>query len=258
MSLIISELINNVCILTINRPDQYNALNEDVLKALDNNIQCIENEKNCLAVILTGAGKKAFIAGADIKALSQMDKRSAQIFSKLGQDLSLRIERLHVPVIAAVNGYALGGGNEFAMACHIRYASDNAIFGQPEVSLGLIAGFGGTQRLPRLIGKGNAMEILLSGKNITANEALSMGLVNKVFPSTELMPAAKKLALTISKNAPLAIEGTLQAVNEGIEIDLISGLRKEQAAFANLFDSSDTCEGLSAFVEKRTPDFKGK
>ena len=258
MSLIILELINNVCILTINRPDQYNALNEDVLKELDNNIQCIENEKNCLAVILTGAGKKAFIAGADIKAMSQMDNRSAQTFSKLGQNLTLRIERLQVPVIAAVNGYALGGGNEFAMACHIRYASDNAIFGQPEVSLGLIAGFGGTQRLPRLIGKGNAMEILLSGKNITANEALSIGLVNKVFPSTELMPAAKKLALTISNNAPLAIERTLQAVNEGRGIDLISGLKKEQAAFANLFDSSDTCEGLSAFVEKRPPDFKGK
>ena len=258
MSLTTLELINNVCILTINRPDQYNALNEDVLKELDKIIQCIENEKNCLAVILTGAGEKAFIAGADIKAMSKMDKESAQSFSKLGQDLTLRIERLHVPVIAAVNGFALGGGNEFAMACHIRYASDNAIFGQPEVSLGLIAGFGGTQRLPRLIGKGNAMEILLSGKNITANEALSMGLVNKVFPLKELMPAAKKLALTISKNSPLAIEGTLQAVNEGIEIDLISGLRKEQATFANLFDSSDTCEGLSAFVEKRPPDFKGK
>ena len=258
MSLITLELINNVCILTINRPDQYNALNEDVLKELDKIIQCIENEKNCLAVILTGAGEKAFIAGADIKAMSKMDKESAQSFSKLGQDLTLRIERLQVPVIAAVNGFALGGGNEFAMACHIRYASDNAIFGQPEVSLGLIAGFGGTQRLPRLIGKGNAMEILLSGKNITANEALSMGLVNKVFPSKELMPAAKKLAFTISKNAPLAIERTLQAVNEGMEIDLISGLKKEQAAFSNLFDSSDTCEGLSAFVEKRDPDFKGK
>ena len=258
MSLIILEKINNVCILTINRPDQYNALNEDVLKELDNIFQYIENEKNCLAVILTGVGEKAFIAGADIKAMSQMNNRSAQAFSKLGQDLALRIERLQVPVIAAINGYALGGGNEFAMACHIRYASDNAIFGQPEVSLGLIAGFGGTQRLPRLIAKGNAMEILLSGKNITANEALSMGIVNKVFPSTELMPAAKKLALTISKNAPLAIEGTLQAVNEGMEIDLNSGLKKEQVLFANLFDSSDACEGLSAFVEKRNPNFKGK
>ena len=258
MSLTTLELINSVCILTINRPDQYNALNEDVLKELDKIIQCIENEKNCLAVILTGAGEKAFIAGADIKAMSKMDKESAQSFSKLGQDLTLRIERLHVPVIAAVNGFALGGGNEFAMACHIRYASDNAIFGQPEVSLGLIAGFGGTQRLPRLIGKGNALEILLSGKNITANEALSRGLVNKVFPLTELMPAAKKLALTISKNAPLSIEGTLKAVSEGIEIDLNSGLKKEQAAFVNLFDSSDTCEGLSAFIEKRPPDFKGK
>ena len=258
MSLIIFELINNVGILTINRPDQYNALNEDVLKELDENIQCIENEKNCLAVILTGAGEKAFIAGADIKAMSQMDKRSAQIFSKLGQDLSLRIERLHVPVIAAVNGYALGGGNEFAMACHIRYASDNAIFGQPEVSLGLIAGFGGTQRLPRLIGKGNAMEILLSGKNITANEALSIGLVNKVFSSAELMPAVIKLALTISKHAPLAIQSTIRTINEGLEMDLSSGLKKEQVAFAELFDSLDTREGLSAFNDKRSPEFKGK
>ena len=258
MNLIIRELINNVCILTINRPDQYNALNEDILQELDKNIQYIENEKNCLAVILTGAGEKAFIAGADIKAMRQMNNKSARIFSKLGQDLALRIEMLHVPVIAAVNGYALGGGNEFAMACHIRYASENAIFGQPEVGLGLIAGFGGTQRLPRLTGKGNALEILLSGKNITANEAFSIGLVNKVFPSTELMPAAKKLAFTISKNAPLAIESTLKTVNKGMEIDLISGLKKEQTAFANLFDSLDTCEGLSSFMDKRKPDFKGK
>jgi len=258
MSFVTSELINNVCILTINRPDQYNALNEDVLNELENYFKWIENEKNCLAVILTGAGKKAFIAGADIKYMSRMNHKSALEFSKLGQDLTLRIERLTVPVIAAVNGYALGGGCEFAMACHIRYASDNALFSQPEVGLGLIAGFGGTQRLPRLIGKGRAMEILLSGKNITAHEALSMGLVNKIFTSEELMPASQKLALTISNNAPLAIKGTIRAINEGMEMDVDRGLNNEQVLFASLFNSSDTYEGLSAFIEKRSPKFKGK
>ena len=258
MNTVISKLDNNVCTLTINRPEQYNALNETVLKDLDKKIECIENEKNCRAVILTGSGEKSFIAGADIKSMNKMGHKSSQRFSKLGQDLTLRIENLHVPVIAAVNGFALGGGCEFAMACHIRYASDNAIFGQPEVGLGLIAGFGGTQRLPRLIGKGRGMEILLSGKNITANEALSMGLVNKVFTLNELMPATKKLALMISKNAPLAVSGTIRAVNEGMEMDCISGLKKEQTEFSDLFNSSDTCEGLSAFIEKRSPIFKGK
>ena len=258
MSLVISEFKNNVCTLTINRPNQYNALNEDVLKVLSNKIQWIEKQKDCMAVILTGAGNKSFIAGADIKAMSGMDKKRAQEFSKLGQDLTLRIENLNVPVIAAVNGFALGGGCEFAMACHIRYASENAIFGQPEVSLGLIAGFGGTQRLPRLIGKGRGMEILLSGTNIKSNEAFSLGLVNKVFPLEELLPAAQKLALIISKNAPLAIKGTIASVNEGMEMDLNSGLKIEQAKFANLFNSSDTSEGLSAYIEKRSPEFNGK
>ena len=258
MITVISKLDDNVFTLTINRPEQYNALNKDVLKELDEKIEWIKNEKNCRAVILTGSGEKSFIAGADIKAMNKMDHKSSERFSKLGQDLTLKIENLHVPVIAAVNGFALGGGCEFAMACHIRYASDNAIFGQPEVGLGLIAGFGGTQRLPRLIGKGRGMEILLSGKNITANEALSMGLVNKVFTLNELMPATKKLALMISKNAPLAVSGTIRAVNEGMEMDFISALKKEQTEFSDLFNSSDTCEGLSAFIEKRAPEFKGK
>jgi enoyl-CoA hydratase len=187
-----------------------------------------------------------------------MNNKSVQEFSKLGQDLTLKIEGLRIPVIAAVNGFALGGGCEFAMACHIRYASVNATFGQPEVSLGLIAGFGGTQRLPRLIGKGRAMEMLLSGKSITANEALSMGLVNKVFSLDELMHATNKLALTISRKAPFAIMETIRAVNNGIDIDLNSGLDKERAAFGNLFNSLDTKEGLSAFIQKRSPKFKGR
>ena len=233
-------------------------MNEDVLKELDKNIEWVENEKKCRAVILTGAGDKSFIAGADIKSMSRMDNNNALIFSKLGQDLTMRIENLHIPVIAAINGLALGGGCEFAMACHIRYASNNAIFGQPEVSLGLIAGFGGTQRLPRLIGKSCAMELLLSGKNITADTALSVGLVNKVFTIEELMPASIKLALSISKHAPLAIKGTISAVNTGMELDLISGLKEEHSIFADLFDSEDTIEGLTAFIEKRSPEFKGE
>ena len=258
MSIVRSELKNNVYTLTINRPDQYNALNVDVLQLLDEKIKLIEMKKNCRVVILTGMGEKAFIAGADIKAMSNMDPLSAKEFSKLGQDLTRRIENLHVPVIAAVNGFALGGGCEFAMACHIRYASENAIFGQPEVSLGLIAGFGGTQRLPRLIGKGRAMEILLSGKNISSKEALEIGLANKVLPPTELMPAVEKLALIIANNAPLAIESTIKAVNEGMELDLSSGLKKEQTAFMKIFSSSDAYEGLSAFIEKRSPKFMEK
>ena len=258
MSLIKSEFKNNIYTLTINRPKQLNAINENVLRELDKNIQNIEKASECLAVILTGTGNKAFIAGADIKSMNNMDHKSAREFSNLGQELTLKIENLHIPVIAAINGYALGGGCEIALACHIRYASDNAIFGQPEVALGLMAGFGGTQRLPRLIGKGRGMELLLSGKNIKANEALSIGLVNKVFPLEELMPAAEKLALYISNNAPLAITNTIRAVNEGLDMELNEGLKKEKSAFAKLFDSSDACEGISAFIEKRSPKFIGK
>ena len=258
MKLIISELKNKICTLTINRPAQYNALNTEVLKELDKNIQLIEKEKNCLAVVLTGIGNKAFIAGADIKEMSTMNSQRAKEFCNLGQELSYRIENLEVPVIAAVNGYALGGGCEFAMACHIRYVSDNAMFGQPEVSLGLIAGFGGTQRLPQLIGKGRALELLLSGKNISANDALSIGLANKVFSSNELMPAVYKLALEIVKNGPLAIAATIRSVNAGIKMDLNSGLNYEQKEFVELFNSSDTLEGLSSFIKKCSPEFSGK
>ena len=213
---------------------------------------------NCRAVILTGTGDKAFIAGADIKAMSLMNKNDAREFSIFGQNLTVLIEKFNIPIIAAVNGFALGGGCEFAMACHIRYASDNAVFGQPEVDLGLIAGFGGTQRLPRLIGKGRALEILLSGNNVTANEAYTMGLVNKVFSIDELMPAAKKLAVSIANKAPKAICATLKAVDEGKDVSLNEGLVREQQEFSDLFLTKDTTEGLSAFLEKRPPNFTGK
>ena len=249
---------NNICTLTINRPKQYNALNRSVLEELNEVIKKIKNDRNCRAMIITGAGDKAFIAGADIKEMINMDVKSAQEFSKYGQDITKDIENMHIPVIAAINGFALDGGCEFAMSCHIRYASTNAIFSQPEVALGLIAGFGGTQRLPRLIGKGRAMELLLSGKQINADEAHSIGLVNKVFETHELLPKAKELALLISKNAPLAIAKTIESINEGYENNFTAGLKKEQSAFSSLFNSLDTEEGLSSFVEKRTPEFTGK
>ena len=257
MNTVIIENKDNYSILSINRPDQYNALNEKVLDDLDAHLESIKKNLNCRAVILTGVGQ-AFIAGADIKAMSKMDKAQAQAFSKKGQDLTMKIEEFHIPIIAAVNGFALGGGCEFAISCHIRYSSVSATFGQPEVSLGLIAGFGGTQRLPSLIGKGRAMEILLGGEKITAEEAFSMGMVNKVFNPENLLPAAEKLAKIISRNAPLSIQATLKLVNKSFDLDINSGLVKECSAFKNLFNSHDTEEGISAFINKRKPSFKGK
>ena len=258
MNLVLSKFKNKVCTLTINRPEQYNALDIDVLKELDAQFDAISNQKDCRVVILTGMGDKAFIAGADIKAMSRMDINAARKFSKFGQDLTVKIEEFEIPVIAAVNGYALGGGCEFAMACHIRYASDNAVFGQPEVGLGLIAGFGGTQRLTGLVGKGRALEILLSGNSISANEACSMGLVNKVFPITELIPASEKLAESIAENAPISIRSTIKLVNNRTNTIIQQGLLKEQDEFTDLFITDDTAEGLAAFIEKRKPEFTGK
>ena len=257
MKYIIEKLENRICTLTINRPDQYNALNRDVLIELDSKLDLIIEETDCRVIILTGKGDKAFIAGADIQAMQKMNANQAQEFSKIGQELTIKIEEAKIPIIAAVNGFALGGGCEFAMACHVRYASENAVFGQPEVSLGLIAGWGGTQRLPRLVGKGKAMEILLSGQNIKADKAYLMGLVNKVVPMDELIPSVEKLAHSIVKNAPIAITATINAVNEG-ECATHEGLLKEQTEFSKQFNTEDTKEGLSAFLEKRSPDFLGK
>ena len=258
MDLILKKIEKDICTLTINRPEQYNALNIEVLTELDSILNWILEETTVRVVIITGYGKKAFIAGADIQAMNKMDGKEAEVFSKIGQDLTMKIEEFNIPIIAAVNGFALGGGCEFAMACHIRYASENAVFGQPEVGLGLIAGFGGTQRLPRLVGKGLAMELLISGKNINAHEACRIGLVNKVFPLNELIPAAEKLAFSILKNGPLAVTATINAVNFGVNTSLGIGLTYEQKEFAKLFNSNDTKEGLLAFVEKRSPEFTGK
>jgi enoyl-CoA hydratase len=258
MDLILKKIENDICTLTINRPEQYNALNIEVLKELDSILNWILEETTVRVVIITGNGEKAFIAGADIHAMGKMDEKEAELFSKYGQDLTRKIEEFKLPVIAAVNGFALGGGCEFAMACHIRYASENAVFGQPEVGLGLIAGFGGTQRLPRLVGKGSAMELLLSGNNINADEAYRIGLVNKVVPIKELIPLTKKLAFSIIKNSNIAVTATINVVNYGVDTDMRNGLAYEQKEFAKLFNSNDTKEGLLAFVEKRSPKFTEK
>ena len=258
MKYILENIENKICTLTINRPDQYNALNFDVLNELGTKLDSMIKEDDCRVIILTGKGKKAFIAGADIQEMQKMNVKQAQEFSKMGQELTVKIEESKIPIIAAVNGFALGGGCEFAMACHIRYASENAVFGQPEVSLGLIAGWGGTQRLPRLVGKGRAMEILLTGQNINAEKACSMGLVNKVVSMEKLIPSVEKLAYSIIKNAPIAVTATVNAVNEGECTTLSQGLLKERTEFSKLFHTEDTREGLSAFVEKRSPKYLGK
>ena len=258
MKYILEKLENKIFTLTINRPDQYNALNQEVLIELDAKLDWILQETDARAVILTGMGDKAFIAGADILEMRKMNVKEAQIFSNYGQNLTAKIEEYKIPIIAAVNGFALGGGCEFAMACHIRQCSQNAIFAQPEVGLGLIAGFGGTQRLPKLVGQGRALEILLGGQNITADRAYSIGLVNKVVPIDELIPSVEKLAHSIIRNAPIALTATIDAVNKGASTHLYEGLITEQEEFSKLFKTADTKEGLSAFVEKRSPEFTGK
>ena len=255
MKFITRELKNKICTLAINRPDQLNALNQKVLMELNEHISWIENNKKCRVAILTGIGNKAFIAGADIKEMYEMNSQSALEFSRLGQALTTRIENLKTPVIAAVNGYALGGGCEFALCCHMRFASMNALFGQPEVGLGLIAGFGGTQRLPRLIGKGKALELLLRGDPINASEAHSIGLVNNIFPQNKLLSEINEIALKISKNSPLAIQNTIKAVNCGIDLKLQEGLDFERLLFSKIFKSSDVKEGLKSFIMKKAPEF---
>ncbi len=258
MSTVLTSIEDNIAILTINKESSLNALSEAVLDDLHIAFANLENDNNIHIIILTGAGVKAFIAGADIKEMSNLKPNEAFEYARKGQLLTEYIENFPKPVIGAINGFALGGGCEFAMACHIRYASENAMFGQPEVGLGLIAGFGGTQRLPRLVGKGNALELLLSGKMINASVAKEIGLINKILPQNELLPECIKLAKKIAKNAPIALTNTIKAVNQGIDIELSDALNIEAEQFKEIFETSDKTEGLSAFVEKRKPNFIGK
>ena len=256
MSFILDKLENEICTLTINRPDQYNALNRHVLNELDSKLDSIMEENDCRVIILTGKGDKAFIAGADIQEMQKMNANQAQEFSKMGQALTIKIEESKIPIIAAVNGFALGGGCEFAMACHIRYASENAVFGQPEVSLGLIAGWGGTQRLPRLIGKGKAMEILLTGKMYSASDCLKIGLIDEIFEDSQLINEACKIAEIISCNGSDAISKSIELINKSYDLNIRDGLNIESIEFGKLFDENESKEGMSAFLEKRKPNFE--
>ena len=250
------DVSEGIAVVTLDNP-KVNALARVLLEEMHAVFDEIAERSDIGAVILTGAGK-AFIAGADISELNSLDAQAAQAYSLYGQALLNKIENLPQPVIAAVNGFALGGGCEVAMACTFRIASSAAIFGQPEVKLGVIAGFGGTQRLPRLVGAGRALEILLTGDNVPAEEALRIGLANKVVPADALLEEAKKIAATIIAQGPVAVRNTKQAVYRGLAVSLSDGLRVEADLFGMTFASEDASEGTLAFLEKRKAEFKGK
>ncbi len=251
------DVQGRIAVLTLNRPAVLNALNRQTLVELAQAIRTIGLDDKIGGVILTGAGPKAFAAGADIKELAVNTPVEAQAISAQGHALMAAIETLGKPVIAAVNGYALGGGCELAMACTLRIAAENAKFGQPEVSLGLIPGYGGTQRLPRLVGKGRALQIILSAKLIGAQEALRIGLVNEVVPAGELLGRATALLDTILANAPLALRFAINAVNRGAEATLVEGCALEGDLFGLCAATADRAEGTGAFLAKRKPEFHG-
>lgn len=248
-----------VATITMDRQDKLNALNTAVLESLAAVIAQIGSDApGVRAAVLTGAGDKAFVAGADIGQMAQMTVAQARDFSALGQRIFASLEELHLPVIAAVNGFALGGGCELALACDFILASDNARFSQPEVGLGVIPGFGGTQRLARRVGLGRARELVFTGEMIGADEALRIGLVNRVLPKTELLPAAQQLAATIAGKAPLAVAAAKRAMRVGYDQALGAASALETIEFAGLFGSLDQKEGMSAFVQKRKPEFKNQ
>jgi enoyl-CoA hydratase len=253
------DIENAVAVITLNRPSVLNALNSELLSELSTVLTQLEGNHDVRCIIITGAGTKAFAAGADIGELNALSSgvEGAQK-ARIGQQITLQIERLKKPVIMAVNGFALGGGCELAMAGDIRIASENARFGQPEVSLGLMPGYGGSQRTTRLLGKGMAMFLCLSGDMIDAQLALQIGLVERVVPQDELLSTAKKLAQTIASKAPLAIEATKRAINGGAHLPMADALELEALEFGTLVGTSDFKEGTSAFLEKRKPEWKGK
>jgi enoyl-CoA hydratase len=248
----------NIAVVTINRPKALNALNAATLSEIGQVFDELGADDSIHAVILTGAGEKAFVAGADISFMKDLTSIESRNFALLGQAVFNKIENLPQPVIAAVNGFALGGGCELAMSCDIRVASENAKFGQPEVNLGVPPGFAGTQRLPRLVGKGVAKELLYTADMIDAGEAHRIGLVNKVYPAAELLESAMKMANKIASKGPVAIRLTKSAVNQGMEMDLARGTAYEAEVFGLAFSTADQKEGMTAFLEKRKPQFTGK
>ena len=249
---------DGIATITINRPKALNALNKATVEDIEKSVDYIAGAKDIQVVIITGAGEKSFVAGADIKEMADYGPAASGDWAAYGAGVITKIEKLPQPVIAAVNGFALGGGCEISMACDFRYCSENAVFGQPEVHLGIIPGFGGTQRLARLVGPGMAKEIIYSSKNIKADEALRIGLVNKVVPQAELMPAVLKAAKKIKAQGPVAVQIAKKAINNGINTDIITGLAFESSVFGLCFATEDQKEGMKAFIEKRNPEFKGK
>ena len=256
-STLLTELENGILTITINRPDKLNALNKAVFTDISNAVDEVNNSPAIKSAIITGAGAKAFVAGADITEFAGLTKEAAMALAKRGQDIFFKIEHSKKPIIAAVNGFALGGGCELAMACHFRIASDNAKFGQPEVNLGLLPGYGGTQRLTQLIGKGRAIELLITGTMIDANTALQYGLVNYVVPAADLLNHAITILQIINAKAPIAVSKCIEAANAVFD-ENINGYTAEINAFGDCFDTVDMKEGTAAFLEKRKAVFTGK
>jgi enoyl-CoA hydratase len=262
-STILTNLEDGIFTITINRPDKLNALNKEVFTDLDKAIDEVANNAEIRSAIITGAGAKAFVAGADITELGGLDKEQAIALAKRGQDVFFKIENSKKPVVAAVNGFALGGGCELAMACHFRLCSENAKFGQPEVNLGLIPGYGGTQRLTQLVGKGKSMELQMTAHLVDANEALQLGLVNHVTTPESLLQRTKDILLVIQSKAPVAVGKIIECVNVAVVSDSAytngkSGYDKEIESFGDCFVTEDMKEGTTAFLEKRKANFKGK
>ncbi len=248
---------DGICRITVNRPDKLNALNAATLDALHAAFDAAAENPGTRVVVLTGAGPKAFVAGADIAEMADLRPTEARDFSLRGQRLMRRIETLPKPVIAMVNGFALGGGLELAMACHLRIAADSAKLGQPEINLGLVPGFGGTQRLLRLAGRAATLELCLLGANIDAARALQLGIVNRVVPAAELEAETMNVAAQLARSAPLALRGVLDAINVGGECGIEEGLQYETAQFGLMFSTDDMREGTRAFLERRKPGFSG-
>ena len=252
------EAQDQVAVVTIDQPEVLNSLNETTLEELERAFSERLHEEDVGAIIVTGAGEKAFVAGADIKELARLDPLGARLKSSRGHRLMEQIESFPKPVIAAINGFCLGGGCELALACHLRLASENAQIGLPEVKLGLIPGYGGTQRLPRLVGKGRAMEMILSGESISAGKPLEIGLVNEVVAAEELIPRSRELAGKLLQNGPLAVRYSIEAMNDGLEMPLREATRLEATFFGLSCATEDMHEGTRAFLEKRKPKFQGK
>ena len=255
MDFILYEVDGAVATITINRPKALNALNSQVLDELDKTLDAIDLD-TVRCVILTGAGDKSFVAGADIGEMSTLTKAEGEAFGKKGNDVFRKLETLPIPVIAAVNGFALGGGCEISMSCDIRICSENAMFGQPEVGLGITPGFGGTQRLARLVGAGMAKQLIYTARNIKAPEAFRIGLVNAVYPQEELLPAAEKMAVGIAKNAPIAVRNCKKAINDGLQVDMDQAIVIEEKLFGDCFETEDQKYGMAFFLDKNKEKVK--